>query len=430
MANRQGREGKLGLFILGGLGALLGSALWIKGAYFGSPGYEFRVKFQDSSGLAEGSPVRYRGSTVGSVQSMQFKEDGVIAQIRIDRPEVRVPKDSTFSVNQSSFLGSSSLDIVPPGTLSIATNTQPRDPNCDRSAILCAGAEVQGIIGVSTEALLRESMKFTAAYSDPKFIQNLTDLTKSSTLAATEIAKVSKEFGLLAQTSRRELQTLSGTSVATMQDFSGTARSLTQTSNTANLTLAQVSGLMTENRSLLVGTLDNLNQSSASLKLAVAKMGPAIDRVAGGQLIQNLETLSANAAISSANLRDASKSLNDPSNMVMLQQTLDSARATFQNTQKLTTDLDDLLGDPKLRENLRNLINGLSNLVSSSQQVEQRVMVAQQLEPLMLQAHRQALPPSGSQPNPELPSKLPSKLPQEIKTQADPLRPQAMPTQN
>jgi phospholipid/cholesterol/gamma-HCH transport system substrate-binding protein len=235
-------------------------------------------------------------------------------------------------------------------------------------------------------------MKFTSAYSSPEFMKNLTDLTKSSTLAATEIAKVSKEFGLLAQTSRQELRAVSGTSVATMQEFSGTARSLSQTSNTANLTLAQVSGLMNENRSLLVGTLDNLNQSSASLKVAVAKMGPAIDRVTSGQLIQNLEAMSANAAIASANLRDASKSLNDPSNVVMLQQTLESARATFQNTQKLTTDLDDMLGDPKIRENLRNLINGLSKLVSSSQQVEQRAAIAQQLEPLAVQAaQRQAM---------------------------------------
>ncbi len=402
MGSRQGREGKLGLFILGGLGAMLGAALWLKGVSFGSSGYEVVVKFKDASGLAEGSPVRYRGATIGSVKSVQFNEEGVIAKVVINQADLRVPQGSAFNVNQSSFLGSSSLDIVPPENAVSRTSTKPRDGNCDREAIVCNGAQVQGYVGVSTEALLRESMKFTAAYSSPEFMKNLTDLTKSSTLAATEIAKVSKEFGLLAQTSRQELRTVSGTSVATMQEFSGTARSLTQTSNTANLTLAQVSGLMNENRSLLVGTLDNLNQSSASLKVAVAKMGPAIDRVAGGQLIQNLEALSANAAIASANLRDASKSLNDPSNVVMLQQTLESARATFQNTQKLTTDLDDMLGDPKIRENLRNLINGLSKLVSSSQQVEQRAAIAQQLEPLAVQAaQRQAMVQRQQQMQPQ-----------------------------
>jgi phospholipid/cholesterol/gamma-HCH transport system substrate-binding protein len=414
MGSRQGREGKLGLFILGGLGAMLGGALWLKGFAFGSSGYEVVVKFKDASGLTEGSPVRYRGATIGAVRSVQFNEEGVIAKVLINQADVRVPQGSAFNVNQSSFLGSSSLDIVPPENAVSRTATKPKDGNCDREAIVCNGAQVQGYVGVSTEALLRESMKFTAAYSSPEFMKNLTDLTKSSTLAATEIAKVSKEFGLLAQTSRQELRAVSGTSMATMQEFSGTARSLSQTSNTANLTLAQVSGLMNENRSLLVGTLDNLNQSSASLKVAVAKMGPAIDRVAGGQLMQNLEALSSNAAIASANLRDASKSLNDPANVVMLQQTLESARATFQNTQKLTTDLDDMLGDPKLRENLRNLINGLSKLVSSSQQVEQRAAIAQQLEPLAVQAaqrqamvERQQQQPGIPQRNEQLPRQVP-----------------------
>ncbi|MCY7406589.1 MAG: MlaD family protein [Alkalinema sp. CAN_BIN05] len=390
MATRLGREGILGLFILGGLGALGASVLWLRGATFGQSSYEVVVQFKDAAGLSEGAVVRYRGSTVGTVRGVSFGDEGVTVKLRIDQPELRVPKNSLFNVNQSSFLGASSLDIVPPD-VAINTATKPRDGNCDRAVILCDGAKVRGQIGVSTEALLRGTIKFTTAYSSPEFVGNLIALTKSSNAAALELAKVSKEFGLLAQTSRQELRTVSGTSVATMQNFSTTAQSLTQTSNRANLTLAQVSGLMNENRSLLVGTLDNLNQSSGSLKVAIAKMGPAIDRVTGGQLLQNLETLSANAAIASVNLRDASKAVNDPINVLMLQQTLDSARATFQNTQKLTTDLDDLMGDPKLRENLRSLINGLSKLVSSSQQVEQRANVAQQLEPLVIQAQRKEL---------------------------------------
>lgn len=396
MGTRLGREGVLGLFILGGLGALGASVLWLRGIAFGQSGYEVVVQFKDTSGLSQGSVVRYRGSTVGSVRSVTFGDDGVKVKVRIDQPELRVPKNSLFNVNQSSFLGASSLDIVPPDG-GINTATKPRDGKCDRAVIICEGAEVRGSIGVSTEALLKESVKFTTAYSSPAFVGNLIALTKSSNAAALEVAKVSKEFGLLAQTSRQELRSVSGATTATMQNFSTTAQSLTQTSNRANLTLAQVSGLVNENRSLLVGTLENLNQSSGSLKVAVAKMGPAIDRVTSGQLLQNLETLAANAAIASVNLRDASKAVNDPTNVLMLQQTLDSARATFQNTQKITTDLDDLMGDPKLRENLRNLINGLSKLVSSSQQVEQRANVAQQLEPLVIQAQQRELARSTGQ---------------------------------
>jgi len=50
----------------------------------------------------------------------------------------------------------------------------------------------------------------------------------------------------------------------------------------------------------------------------------------------------------SANLRDISNALNSPTNLLVLQQTLDSARVTFQNAQKITSDLDELTGDPAL----------------------------------------------------------------------------------
>ena len=63
-----------------------------------------------------------------------------------------------------------------------------------------------------------------------------------------------------------------------------------------------------------------------------------------------------------------------------LQQTLDSARVTFQNAQKITSDLDELTGDPSFRDSIRELIEGLSGLVSSTQQVEQQVQVANTLD--------------------------------------------------
>jgi len=64
--------------------------------------------------------------------------------------------------------------------------------------------------------------------------------------------------------------------------------------------------------------------------------------------------VSANAAQASANLRDISNALTGPTNLLVLQQTLDSARVTFQNAQKITSDLDELTGDPAFRENIRD----------------------------------------------------------------------------
>jgi hypothetical protein len=92
-------------------------------------------------------------------------------------------------------------------------------------------------------------------------------------------------------------------------------------------------------------------------------------------LLGNLETLSTNAATASANLRDISTALNSPTNVLVLQQTLDSARATFENAQKITADLDELTGDPAFRNNVKQLVNGLGNLVSSTEQLQQQVQV-------------------------------------------------------
>lgn len=65
-----------------------------------------------------------------------------------------------------------------------------------------------------------------------------------------------------------------------------------------------------------------------------------------------------------------------------LQKTLDSARVTFDNSQKITSDLESITGDPAFLENVRTLVDGLSNLVSTSQQLEQQIQTSQVIKPL------------------------------------------------
>ena len=161
-----------------------------------------------------------------------------------------------------------------------------------------------------------------------------------------------------------------------------TASRVADTADRASGLVSNLNNLLETNKSSLVSTLSNLSQASEQLRVTVANLSPAIDRVTQGELIRNLETLSANAAQASTNIRDFSNAVNNPTNLLVLQQTLDSARVTFQNAQKITSDLDDLTGDPAFRNNLRNLVNGLSGLVSSTEQLQQQVEVAQFLAPM------------------------------------------------
>jgi phospholipid/cholesterol/gamma-HCH transport system substrate-binding protein len=160
------------------------------------------------------------------------------------------------------------------------------------------------------------------------------------------------------------------------------ANSVTKAADRITLTADQLNSLVATNRSSIVSTLNNINQSSQELRVAVSSLNPIINRIDRGQLLNNLEVLSANAAQASANLRDLSSTVNNPANLLLLQQTLDSARTTFQNVQKITSDLDELTGDPAFRNNIRKLIQGLGNLLGSSEQLRQQVGVARTLAPL------------------------------------------------
>jgi phospholipid/cholesterol/gamma-HCH transport system substrate-binding protein len=393
MQSRMVREGSVGLLILAGVGTLIAGIGWLKGLNPANRSFNVIVEFPQISGVQTGSSVHYRGVAVGRIVSIEPGANGVKVQISIAPADLVIPANSDVTLDQAGLLGESVLNISPQKGISATTATRPLDAACDRSLILCNGSTLKGATGVSSEELIRSSIRFANTYGDPKFLTLVTQLLQTSNQAAGEIALTTREFRGLAQATRGEIATLSlsAASVGGAANQVGQAASqFGGIANQAGLTLGQINSLVATNRSTLVSTLDNLNETSGTLKGTVAKLGPTLDRVSNGQLLQNLETLSANAAQASVNLRDASQSLNNPANLVLLQQTLESARATFQNAQKITADLDELTGDPKTRVQLKQLINGLGKLVATSETLQRQTQYAQVIAPLAAQASRSA----------------------------------------
>lgn len=190
-----------------------------------------------------------------------------------------------------------------------------------------------------------------------------------------EISGVAADVSKVAVTADTSTKAVSAAAI-------NSANSVTQAANKITLTANEVNSLVTTNRASLVSTLNNINQSSQELRVAVSSLSPTINRINQGQLLTNLEVLSANAAQASATLRDLSNQVNNPATLLLLQQTLDSARATFQNVQKITSDVDEVTGDPAFRNNIRRLFNGLGGLLGSTEQLRQQVKVAQTLDPI------------------------------------------------
>ncbi|OCQ99810.1 mammalian cell entry protein [Nostoc sp. MBR 210] len=404
------REGSVGLLLLLGLGSFGAIVLWLNGVSAGRSSYKFIVEFANAGGMQKGASVRYRGVKVGKISDIRPKPNAIDVEIEIAPADLIIPSDVKVDANQSGLISESIVDITPRTSLAANVKAKPLEKGCDQSLIICSGSRLKGQIGISVDDLIRSSTELATLYNDPKFYQRVNRLLESSAAAATSVAALSQDARGLTKGFQGQLNTFSATANSvqratteltasttktanqlsvTASQFGATAKEFGLTANKANRLLTNLDDLVTTNRSSLVGALNNITETSNQLRTTVASLSPSLNRLTQGEVIKNLETLSANAAQASANLRDATKTLNDPKNVLLLQQTLDSARVTFENTQKITSDLDELTGDPKFRDNLRQLVNGLSGLVSSTQEMQQQIQFATTLDAMKLAAIKQ-----------------------------------------
>jgi phospholipid/cholesterol/gamma-HCH transport system substrate-binding protein len=405
MRSRTVREGSVGLLILVGLALFGGLTFWIRGLTLGNRTYTIFVEFINTNGMQIGAPVRYRGVTVGNIKNIEAAANRVEVVVEISSADLRIPSNAIVEANQSGFLSETSIDItplqaVPPEVLT----ANPLADDCNSQVIVCDNDRLPGQIGVSFDALIRNSNRFAELYSDPAFFNNINSAARNAGVAAAGVAQLSSDLSQLSRAVRQEVNTFSTTANSINQAaaqtsaqvsiaanrISNTADQYSATATQLNELAANANDLIVSNRSTLVRTLDSVTQTSDQLRATVTSLDPTIARISttvnglnasAGRLnidtlLQNLETLSTNAAQASTTLRDFS----DPANVLVLQQTLDSARVTFENAQKITSDLDELTGDPTFRNNLKELVNGLSTLVSTTEQLEQQTQVAQQLE--------------------------------------------------
>lgn len=404
MRSRTVREGSVGLLILLGVGLFGATGFWLRTISLGQQSYQVKAEFPSASGIQVGTPVRYRGVKVGQVVRLQTQSNGIELLLKIDSTDLVMPRDSRVLANQTGLISETFIDITPnvPVPEHLVT-INPISSDCPQD-ILCHGSSLQGLPGISPERLMESMLEFGELYSDPELFANLNAAVKNTAVAASEAAKLTNQMGELVDVAKLELGNFS-TSVdqgmnlfsseinqlstrldSSMEQVTGaavqSANSLERVTTDISILTQEVNSLVSTNRSTLVTTLNNINQTTQELSVAIANLNPVISQFEQGELLANLETLSANAVAASENLREVSATVNNPDNLILLQQTLDSARSTLQNMQKVTADIEDLTGDPRFRDSLRNIINGLGNILASTQELERQTIVAQKLAPL------------------------------------------------
>ncbi len=399
------REGSVGLMIVGGVALFVVLVGWLRNVQLGRSSYQVTVEFIDARGVQVGTSVNYRGVQVGKVRSITPTSQLVDVVIDISRLDVLIPQRTRIEAQSSALLGETALDLRPmnaapePGTVA-----GPLDEDCNKELILCDGSRLAGSTVADLTDLIRSMNELAAVLNNPQILQTLENTADNAVTATQGITQLTDKLSGLSESVQGEVGNLSTTlSTANRAASSAglaaasvdaTARQLgnvaiqagdltTQAGDLATRTgglVDQASSVIEQNRYALNTALVNVGEAGQSVQGSLGKLQPLISDLSSRQdLVENLAQLTENTRVMTANLRNASTALNDPQNILLLQQTLDSARVTFQNAQKLTSDLDEVTGDPQFRLNLRQLINGLSRLVSSTQQLEQQVAVAQSL---------------------------------------------------
>ncbi len=380
MRARTIREGSVGLLILLGIGLFGGLVLWLRGFNPANRPYQLIAEFDDTMGVQIGTPVMYRGVPIGRVMSITPQSNSVELGLEITDKDLRIPSEVLVETVESGLIGEVSVEITPLVELSeAAADISPRGEACDSGVILCDGARLQGELGPSYEALLRSTTSLMDLYADPQILEQMKVVLENVSVATAEAGDLAAEATQLTQSVGTELTPLLTSARAATDAALGTVFQIQNTAEQFSLTAGDINGLIGENRVVLVDTLGNLQATSLQLRSAVDVLGPTIQ---SGELIGNLEALLLNAAQASEDLGTITASLNSPANLVLIQQTLESARDALSSAQKVMADVDELTGDPELRRQVRELINGLGTLVSSTDSLAQQTEVARVLEPL------------------------------------------------
>ena len=390
MRSRTIREGSVGLLILLGFILFGGVFFWLRGFRAGQQSYKITIAFRDANRVIAGSPVRYRGVNVGEVVSINPNANGVDIQVKINRVDLSIPRENLLvEANQSGLIGETSIDIFPQVQLaSQEAVTDPLSENCNSQIVICENDTIEGEVGASIDVLIRNTTEAADLVSDPELFNNLKSVAQSATDAADGIAEVSRELSVISKDVSEQLEVLTTTTAEQLKVLTATTETtgeqITSTAAETEELIGNVNQVVVANQKNVETTLSEISSASQQLNNVIETLAPTLESLNASlettdtqALIQNLETLTANAAETSENLKKASDSLSSSENLVLLQQTLDSARATFENTQKITSDLDQLTGNPEFRQDLEDLIEGLSELLSSTQELEEQLAIAQ-----------------------------------------------------
>ena len=170
---RSVRDAIVGFTVLGGLVGFVATGMWMRGVRLGSSEWGLTAEFNDASGLAERSPVTYRGILVGSVRSIKVTSSAVVAELEITKGDLRLALPVTATIGSGSLLGGDAQVALMSRGKALPENAPlPKASNCQAKAQLCDGATVVGREAPSIATLTNTFQELLTQAKTEKLIPN------------------------------------------------------------------------------------------------------------------------------------------------------------------------------------------------------------------------------------------------------------------
>ena len=171
---RSVRDAIVGFTLIGGIIGFSSTALWLRGVRLGSSHWTLTARFNDAAGLAERSPVTYRGILVGSVRSISVTSESVVAELEINKADLRLPLPVTATVGSASLLGGSArVALVSSGTPLPPDAPLPQASGCQPTRQLCSGGTVVGQEVPSLSTVTATMQELLAQVQNERVIPNV-----------------------------------------------------------------------------------------------------------------------------------------------------------------------------------------------------------------------------------------------------------------
>ncbi|MDF1556094.1 MAG: MlaD family protein, partial [Deferrisomatales bacterium] len=389
-------EAKVGLLVLTGLLILIYLTLKVGTIGFGSAGgYNVQLVLDDANGLGKDSAVVVAGISVGAVESVELAEGRAHLGLRI-QDSLRLPVDSSASLRTQGVLGEKYVEIRPGGSdqmLVEGGTLRTGAPPGDLDRLVSSLGEISSDVKQVTERLARVFGTDEGEQQLREIVSGLRDTAvglrevvydNRDALQASlgNLAQLTAELRDLVAVNRAGIDA----TIASTREFTRTLAERTPeiTANLAQLT-GELGAVVAENRDNLRSSLENLRDASARLNQTLGSVD-ALVQAAGsdggtlGRLIHddtlydNLQGAASDLGAVLARLESGEgtlgKLLTDDTAYEELKGGLASLRSISGKIDQGNGTIGKLVNDDAVHENLNQTLEGITDLVSTTQRIQ------------------------------------------------------------